>query len=42
MIVHKIICNNQFAVGIEKILALGDRLKKMGGHRVRATDFQKK
>ena len=31
MIVHRIIWNNQFAVGIEKKkLALGDRLKKMG------------
>ena len=42
IIVHRIIWMNQFAVRIEKILALGDRLKeKMGGHWVRAIDFHK-
>ena len=40
MIVHIIIWNNQFAVGI--ITGFEWQIEKMGGHRVKATDFQKK
>ena len=40
-IVHRMILNNQLAVAIEQLLALGVRLKeKIGGHWVRAIDFQ--